>query len=82
MSKHPAIQAKVVEEIDEVLQGKQPQWQDMERLPYTLAVIQETLRHDAPIIAVSREASIDTLVEDILVPKGVCNFTMTLLFVI
>lgn len=68
---HQDIQRKVIEEIDKILEGKQPKWEDMDKLKYTMAVIYETLRHDSPVTAVTREALVDNEVENIFIPKGV-----------
>lgn len=41
---HPQIQTKVQQEIDEILQGRQPSLADRGRLPYTEATLQEIQR--------------------------------------
>jgi cytochrome P450 len=44
LSQHPAVEAKLHVEVDNVLQGRTPTIADMPRLPYTLMVIQEAMR--------------------------------------
>ena len=41
MMRHPEIQERVQTEIDEVLQGREPRFEDRERLPYTEACVYE-----------------------------------------
>lgn len=53
---NPAVEAKLIEEVDRVLGrdfSRQPTWEDMEKLDYTLRVLREALRLDptAPIFA-------------------------------
>ena len=64
---------QLIEEIDQVLKGRQPQWEDLEYLQYTLAVIHETLRHDSPILFLQRIAYSDAEVQGFPIPKGVSN---------
>lgn len=44
LAKHPEVDAKVEAELDEVLLGNSPTIEHLKQLPYTYAVIQETLR--------------------------------------
>jgi len=44
LSKHPAVEAKLHAELDAVLGGRAPMYEDLERLPYARQVIQETMR--------------------------------------
>src|SRR6185436_99095 len=44
LSQRPAEAAKLHEEIDRVLEGRPPAFEDLENLPYTRAFIDETLR--------------------------------------
>lgn len=44
MLKNPDIQAKVHAELDEVLKGRMPDFEDLDDLPYLMATIMETVR--------------------------------------
>ena len=51
----PSIQGKVQAEIDEVIGAtREPCYEDRKRMPYTLAVLYETLRFATPVPATSR----------------------------
>jgi cytochrome P450 len=41
---HPAVEAKLIEEVDSVLAGRAPQYADVARLPYAEMVVKEALR--------------------------------------
>lgn len=56
LDQHPEIQENVVSEIRSTLQGKNPNYQDVEKLPLTKAVFEETLRLYPPVHVYSREA--------------------------
>lgn len=71
LSQHPDIEAKLVDEIETVLGDKPPTLSDLDNLPYTEAVINETMRCYPPVYATIRE----TIEDDILgetyhVPKS------------
>jgi cytochrome P450 len=44
VARHPAVEARLVEEVDTVLGGRVPEYADVARLPYAEMVVQETLR--------------------------------------
>ena len=44
MMSYPEAQLKVQEELDRVLQGRLPEYNDLKDLPYTAAVVKEILR--------------------------------------
>ncbi len=56
LSRHPAVEAKLHEELSEVLDGQTPRAEDVPRLRYTRMVIDETLRLYPPAHTLSREA--------------------------
>jgi len=62
--------AKLQAELDTVLAGRSPTFQDVPNLPYTKAVIEETLRLYPPVPILAREAMSDTSIGGKAVPKG------------
>ncbi|QBD82166.1 cytochrome P450 [Ktedonosporobacter rubrisoli] len=63
LTSHPAIYQRMMDEIDNVLQGRSPGYADLAHLPYTLQVFKEAMRLYPPAYAVSRVALHD--IEDI-----------------
>ena len=49
MCHYPMWQRRLQEEIDSVLQGRCPQWEDREKLPLLRAVVKEVLRWRPPV---------------------------------
>lgn len=49
MCHFPEAQAKLQQEIDEVCEGRCPQWEDREKLPMLRAVVKEVLRWRPPV---------------------------------
>ena len=49
LSLHPEHEARMHEEIDAVLAGREPQWQDVPRLTYTRMILQESMRLYPPV---------------------------------
>lgn len=49
MCHFPEAQAKLQEEIDQVCEGRCPQWEDREKLPMLRAVVKEVLRWRPPV---------------------------------
>jgi cytochrome P450 len=56
LSRHPQAREQLHDEIDSVLGGRQPTAADVERLPWTSAVLQEAMRLYPPVPAVTRVA--------------------------
>jgi cytochrome P450 len=55
LATHPDIQDKLVAEVDEVLAGRTPTADDLQRMPYTRMVLQEALRLYAPTWSGARD---------------------------
>ncbi len=58
LSQHPAVEAKLVAELESVLGGRLPTADDLPRLAYTEMVVQEALRLYPPVWAISRDARV------------------------
>jgi cytochrome P450 len=56
LAQHPEIEARLFQEISEVLRGKLPAAADVARLPYTEMVVKESMRLYPPAWAVGRQA--------------------------
>jgi cytochrome P450 len=56
LSEHPDAQARLAEELDDVLGGRDPTIDDVARLRYADAVIMETMRLYPPIFGIGRES--------------------------
>ena len=70
LATHPEVRARFHEEVDRVLQGKTPNAEDLQQLPYTRAVFEESLRLYPPAPAVQRKAATQTTVGGISLPEG------------
>jgi len=69
LCQHPDIYRKVQEEVDSVLQGRTPTYDDLARLPYCLQVFKEAMRLYPPAYLLSRRALKDVEIDGYLVPK-------------
>ncbi len=56
LDKFPAAMQRMQQEIDEVLQGRQPSLEDIDKLHFTRAVFEEALRLYPPVPLLSRQA--------------------------
>ncbi len=70
LSQHPEAEAKLLEEIREVLGGRAPAVEDLPRLRYAEMIIRESMRLYPPAYAVGREAVRDCEVGGYRVPAG------------
>jgi len=70
LCQHPESYQKVQQEVDSVLQGRTPTYDDLARLPYCLQVFKEAMRLYPPAYAFSRRALRDVEIDGYLVPKG------------
>ncbi|XDV12375.1 hypothetical protein PO909_001069 [Leuciscus waleckii] len=77
MAKYPEIQAKVQDEIDREIGGRQPVVEDRKNLPYTDAVIHETQRF-ANIVPLGspRQTTCDVHLNGFLIKKGTSVFAL------
>jgi len=70
LERHPAVEARVVEEARRVLGTRAPTLEDYPALIYTRAVLEETLRLYPPVHVYSRQAIADDEIAGTPIPKG------------
>jgi cytochrome P450 len=70
LATHPKAKARFHEEVDRVLRGRTPNADDLEQLPYTRAIFEESLRLYPPAPAVHRKATTHTTVGGVSLPEG------------
>ena len=70
LSQNPLAEAKLHAEVDRVLAGRAPTYDDLENLPYTRQALEEAMRIYPPAYSVARRAEQDTVIGDYDVPKG------------
>mmetsp|Transcript_12278 Transcript_12278/g.19820 ORF Transcript_12278/g.19820 Transcript_12278/m.19820 type:complete len:490 (-) Transcript_12278:103-1572(-) len=74
LANHPDVQRKAIEEVDRVLGGATPTYEDLDRLPYLTAVINETIRLYAPAFIVSRKTTGEYKLGDVTLPPNTMVF--------
>jgi cytochrome P450 len=70
LSTHPEVERKLRSEVGDVLNGRTPTFQDLPRLKYTRAVLEESMRLCPPVWAVSRYPISDDNVGGYFVPAN------------
>ena len=70
LAHHPSVQQKLFEELDTVLCGQSPGLAELRRLPYTRAVLLETMRLYPPVWIMSRTPVTEDRIGDCVVPAG------------
>lgn len=70
LSEHPKCMKKLQAEVDEVLEGQVPTYEEVKRLEYTHMVVYETLRLYPTVPIFPRQAAYDTKLMGYDVPKG------------
>ena len=70
LGRHPEVESKLHEEVDRVLAGRAPTADDVDGLPYTRAVLSESMRLYPPAWIVTRQAKHDVDVAGRRVPAG------------
>ena len=83
LARHPREQARLHAELDAVLGGpggREAGWEDLAALPFTRAVLEESLRLYPPAWVVTRRALADDVVAGVAVPAGtlviVCTWSL------
>jgi cytochrome P450 len=70
LAQHPEVEAKLHDELDTVLTGQSPRFEDLPRLAYTEKVITESLRLYPPAWGMPRLAIEDVEIAGYTIPKG------------
>lgn len=70
LARHPEVLARVRQEVDSVLGGRPPAFEDLPNLRYTLQVIKESLRLYPVIFMLARAPTKDLEVAGYRLPKG------------
>lgn len=70
VSQRPDIEQKLRAEVDEVLNGRLPTLNDIDNMPYTHQLIQETLRYYPTVYLTLREAESDDTLGDLTIPAN------------
>jgi cytochrome P450 len=65
-----AVERRLHAELDDVLGGREPTYDDLARLPYTNQIIQESFRMYPPIYTLTRRATADDRVGDVEIRRG------------
>jgi cytochrome P450 len=70
LAHHPYVQGKLQAEVDAVLGDRSPSPEDLNNLPYTHAVVKETLRMRPPAWTIGRQALTDCEIGGQTIPAG------------
>lgn len=70
LARHPEAEEKLHAEVDEVLAGRVPDFDDLAKLPYTRMVVEETLRIYSPAYQTMRRAREDDDIGGYRMPAG------------
>lgn len=70
LAQHPDVEEKLVKELDNVLEGREPSFADMPQLRYTQSIIKESMRLYPPVWYISREPVEDVWIDEYCLPAG------------
>jgi len=70
LSQHPEVEAKLQQEVDDVLGGRLPEAEDFQRLTYTRAVLSESMRLYPPAWILERYSVADFQAGGYTIPRG------------
>jgi cytochrome P450 len=74
LSRHPDVYARLRSEVDGVLGGRAPTFEDVPRLPYALQVFKETMRLYPPAYILGRTAMRQVTIGSHTLPRGITVF--------
>lgn len=77
ISQHPEVEEKLLQEIEDVLQGENPTHENLNELKYLDCVVKEVLRRHPAAELTNRDCSVDAEVEGHTFPKGT-NFLVNI----
>jgi cytochrome P450 len=70
LSRHPEVRERLQTELDAALAGRPPSVEDLQHLPWTRAVVEESMRLYPPVMAVARVAKRDDVLGRIPIEAG------------
>ncbi len=70
LSQNPAAERKLHEELDRVLGGRAPTYDDLPKLQYTEQVLKESMRIYPPVFMLARRAEEQATIGDYTIPAG------------
>jgi cytochrome P450 len=70
LSEHPDVRRRLQAELDEVLGGRLPTFEDLSSLPYTNCVVQEAMRLYPPAWSIGRRAEEDDVIDGYVIHKN------------
>ncbi|HWO43958.1 MAG TPA: cytochrome P450 [Candidatus Eisenbacteria bacterium] len=70
LARHPEVERRLYREIDGLLAGRMPGFQDVPKLPYTKMVIQESMRIYPPVVLLYRKVFADREFGGFFIPSG------------
>jgi cytochrome P450 len=76
LSQHPQARQRLEGELDAVLEGRRPEYDDLANLPYTRMVVDEAMRLYPPAWVFSRQAMGDDQLSGYRLPKGWLAFVV------
>jgi cytochrome P450 len=70
LAQHTEVEAQLHAEVDSVLGGRTPTFQDLPQLAYTKRVMEETLRLQSPVWGIFRTPIVDDVINGYRIPAG------------